>query len=53
MGSLGIREILPIVVIIIVLFGAKRLPELARSLGQGLRELRKASRDDTSEDKPS
>ncbi|MFZ4484508.1 MAG: twin-arginine translocase TatA/TatE family subunit [Chthoniobacterales bacterium] len=38
----GWPEILFILLIILVLFGAKRLPELARGLGQSLNEFRKA-----------
>jgi len=34
-----------ILVIVLLLFGAKRLPELARSLGQGVREFRKSVRE--------
>lgn len=41
----GWPEILFILLIILVLFGAKRLPELARGLGQSLNEFRKARED--------
>ena len=41
-GSMGMGEILIILFIIILLFGAKRLPELARSLGKSLSEFRHA-----------
>lgn len=41
-GSLGPSEIGVILLIVLLLFGAKRLPELARSLGQGVREFRKS-----------
>ena len=41
-GGLGSQEILIILVLVLLLFGAKRLPELARSLGQGIREFRKS-----------
>jgi sec-independent protein translocase protein TatA len=36
-------EIVAILAIVVVLFGAKRLPELARGLGQGIREFKKGS----------
>jgi len=39
-GNLGMGEILLILFVIILLFGAKRLPELARSLGKSLSEFR-------------
>ncbi len=45
MGSLGTTEIIIIAVLVLVLFGAKRIPELAKGLGQGIKEFRKASSD--------
>ncbi|UCC67455.1 MAG: twin-arginine translocase TatA/TatE family subunit [Armatimonadota bacterium] len=41
-GSFGGQEILVILVLVLLLFGARRLPELARSLGQGIKEFRKS-----------
>ena len=41
--SLGFGEILVILFIVLLLFGAKRLPELAKGLGQGMREFKKAT----------
>lgn len=41
--SLGFGEILVILFIVLLLFGAKRLPELARGLGQGMREFKRAT----------
>jgi sec-independent protein translocase protein TatA len=38
-GSLGVTEILVIVGLLALLFGARRLPQLGRDLGQGLRNL--------------
>ena len=43
--GLGTWEIITIAVIILLLFGGKKLPELARGLAQGLREFKNASRD--------
>ena len=40
--NLGPWEILLILVVILILFGARRLPELARGLGQGINEFRDA-----------
>ena len=44
-GNLHLGEIIIILVLILLLFGAKRLPELARNLGQGMREFRKSMSD--------
>jgi sec-independent protein translocase protein TatA len=38
-------EIVMILAIVLILFGAKKLPELARGLGQGIKEFKKASRE--------
>jgi sec-independent protein translocase protein TatA len=43
--GLGPPEIIGILVLLLLLFGAKRLPELARSLGQGVKEFRKSVKD--------
>ncbi len=40
--TLGPGEIFAILLLLLLLFGAKRLPELARSLGQGVKEFRKS-----------
>lgn len=41
---IGVQEALPIVFIVLVLFGAKKLPELGRSLGEGIKEFKKSSK---------
>jgi sec-independent protein translocase protein TatA len=46
LGSFGGTELIIALVIILLLFGAKRIPELARGLGSGVREFRKGSRGD-------
>jgi sec-independent protein translocase protein TatA len=46
MGGIGFQEILIIVVILVLLFGARRIPELARSLGRGILEFRKGLKDE-------
>ncbi|MCB1149770.1 MAG: twin-arginine translocase TatA/TatE family subunit [Chlamydiia bacterium] len=43
----GTGEILVILCVILLLFGGKKLPEFARSLGQGIREFKRACSDDT------
>ena len=45
MGPIGLPEIIVILVIVLLLFGGKKLPELAKGLGRGLREFKNASRD--------
>jgi len=45
MGFIGVQELLVILLIVLVLFGAKKIPELAKGLGAGLKEFRKASKD--------
>ncbi|MCA9744143.1 twin-arginine translocase TatA/TatE family subunit [candidate division KSB1 bacterium] len=44
-GSIGMTELLTILLLVLILFGPKRIPELARSLGKGLNELRRAAED--------
>ena len=48
-GNLGFPEILIIMVIILLLFGAKRIPEIAGSMGKGIREFKKNINDATRE----
>jgi len=45
MGNLGATEIILIVLVILLFFGARKLPELAQGLGKGIREFRKATRE--------
>jgi len=45
MFGVGWQEILLIVVIILLLFGAKRIPEVMRSIGKGVRELKRGMKD--------
>ena len=40
-GNLGFPELLIIMVVILLLFGAKRIPEIAGSMGKGIREFKK------------
>ncbi len=44
-GGIGFSELLLIFLIVMLLFGAKKLPEFAKGLGQALREFRKAARE--------
>jgi sec-independent protein translocase protein TatA len=45
MPSLGFQEVIVILLIALLVFGPKKLPEIGRTLGSAMRELRKASRD--------
>lgn len=45
LAFLGWPEIVGILLVLLLLFGAKKLPELARGLGRGINEFRRASRD--------
>ena len=47
--NLGGGEIILILALILILFGAKKLPELAKGLGQGIKEFKKATREVTDE----
>ncbi|HKY60011.1 MAG: Sec-independent protein translocase subunit TatA/TatB [Gemmatimonadota bacterium] len=40
-GSIGMQEIVLVLFILLLLFGAKRLPELGESLGKGIREFKR------------
>ena len=50
-GSLGGTELIIALVIILLLFGAKRIPELARGLGSGVREFKAGTRESEVEKK--
>ncbi len=53
-GNLGATEIILILLVILIFFGARKIPELAQGLGKGMREFRKAAReiqDDINEEK--
>ena len=45
MGTPGPFEIILILVVVLLLFGAKRIPEIARGLGKGIREFKDATND--------
>lgn len=47
--GLGGWEVILILAVVLILFGAKKLPELAKGLGHGIREFKKASNEITSE----
>jgi len=47
--NLGGGEVILILALILILFGARKLPELAKGLGQGIKEFKKATREVTEE----
>ena len=49
MGRIGMPEILVVLVVVLLLFGGKKIPELMKGLGSGVNEFKKASK---GEDQP-
>jgi len=47
--NLGGPEILLVLAVILIMFGAKKIPDLAKGLGQGIKEFKKATREVTDE----
>jgi len=49
MGNFGMTEIILILLVVVLLFGGRKIPELMKGIGQGMKEFKKASRveDDT------
>lgn len=44
MGNFGATEIILILLVVVLLFGGRKIPELMKGLGQGMKEFKKASR---------
>jgi sec-independent protein translocase protein TatA len=53
MGNLGATEILLILVVVVLLFGGRKIPELMKGIGQGMKEFKKASRVEDDSEKTS
>ncbi len=51
LGIIGPWQIILIVAIVLLLFGGKKIPELMRGLGSGLKEFKDASKDETTDEK--
>jgi sec-independent protein translocase protein TatA len=51
MGKIGLTEILLVLVVVVLLFGGRKIPELMKGIGQGMKEFKKASNYDPSEEK--
>ncbi len=48
---IGAPQIILIVIVILLLFGGRKIPELMRGLGSGIKEFKDASKDDTDDNK--
>jgi len=48
--DMGANELLIILAIVVILFGAKKIPDLAKGLGQGIKDFKKAVKEDEKED---
>jgi sec-independent protein translocase protein TatA len=51
-GPIGLPEMLMIMVVIVIIFGARRLPELGKSLGEGIKNFRKSITSKEKEETP-
>ncbi len=50
MGKIGFTEILLILLVVVLLFGGRKIPELMKGIGQGMKEFKKASKYDPAEE---
>lgn len=50
MGRLGLPELMIILFIVILIFGASRLPEIGRGIGKGIRNFKDATKNDENKD---
>ncbi len=44
MGKIGLTEIILILLVVVLLFGGRKIPELMKGIGQGMKEFKKASK---------
>jgi len=44
-GGIGMQELIVILLVVLLLFGAKRLPEIGKAMGKGIKEFKKATRE--------
>jgi len=50
MGNFGATEIILILLVVVLLFGGRKIPELMKGIGQGMKEFKKASKYDPADD---
>ena len=50
MGRFGLTEIILILVVVVLLFGGRKIPELMKGIGQGMKEFKKASKVENEEE---
>jgi sec-independent protein translocase protein TatA len=50
MGKIGLTEIILVLVVVVLLFGGRKIPELMKGIGQGMKEFKKASKYDPAAD---
>ncbi|OPZ67912.1 MAG: Sec-independent protein translocase protein TatAy [bacterium ADurb.Bin478] len=50
--GIGVQEWFIIILVLVVLFGAKKIPELAKGLGQGIKEFKKAANSAAEDEEP-
>ncbi len=53
MGKIGLTEIILVLLVVVLLFGGRKIPELMKGIGQGMKEFKKASKYDPANDKES
>jgi len=51
-GMVGPQQVLVILIVVLLLFGGRKIPELMKGLGQGMREFKKATKGDDDDDEP-
>lgn len=49
-GFFGPTEIILLVLVVVILFGGKKIPELMKGIGQGMKEFKKATKEEKNED---
>ena len=50
-GAIGPQQVILILVIVLLLFGGRKIPELMRGLGSGIKEFKKATKEEEEEEK--